>query len=120
MFAESMNKRRYSLLGLLLLVIALGGKVVTLLPIRTCLQGPASGALVKGLLLRALDGGSGRGGAPDGDQLPAAALTVAWRHLLANLPRWIPAGDTPSRCTGDGSDLFRRVVPAVEMLAGAK
>jgi hypothetical protein len=26
----------------------------------------------------------------------------------------------PSRCTGDGSDVFRRVVPAVDMLAGAK
>ena len=32
----------------------------------------------------------------------------------------IPAGDTPSRCTDDGSDLFGRVVPAVDVLAGAK
>ena len=31
----------------------------------------------------------------------------------------MPAADTLSHCTDDGSDLFRRVVPAVDMLAGA-
>ena len=31
----------------------------------------------------------------------------------------IPAEDTPSPCTEDGSDLFGRVVPAVDVLAGA-